>query len=142
MNHVRTMLLWLLLAALPLQGYAAVCTSMAMAGTMAPAQTMAQHQPATAAVQHMTVEHCAMLAKSASDAKFKSCHGHAGADASQSKCGNCAACCVGAAIALPVPALALAESRPAGSEAIPYRLRHVTAHIPAGPERPPHSAPA
>ncbi|HJU99259.1 MAG TPA: hypothetical protein VJ752_01775 [Burkholderiaceae bacterium] len=134
MNLVRTLLLWLLLAALPLQGYAAACASTAMGGAMAPARIMSQHQASTATAAHAVVEHCAMQAKSR--------HCHDGADAGQAKCGNCAACCVGAAVALPVPALALAESRPAGSEAIPYRLRHVTAHIPAGPERPPHSATA
>lgn len=127
MNHVRTLLLWLLLAALPLQGYAAAGAFMAVANAAAPAS----QQHAAATDPSAVPGHCAMLAQSR--------HGDAGADASKARCCHGASCCMGAAIAVPCPALALADMRPAGSEAIPYRLRHVTAHIPSGPERPPHS---
>lgn len=139
MNHVKTLLLWLLLAALPLQGYAAVSSFMAMQGRSAPAP-MAAHRHAAASPQLAAGDHCAMHAQTG--------HAHCGADAAKAKCAscggggcaNCASCCVGGAMAVAVPAGTLPDWRPAGSEAIPYRLRHMSAHIPAGPERPPHTS--
>jgi hypothetical protein len=140
MNHLKTLLLWLLLAALPMQGYAAVSSFMAMQGRSAPTPTAAHHH-AAASPQLAASDHCAMHAQTG--------HAHCGADRAKAKCGscgscgsggcvNCASCCVGGAMAAPVPACAPPDLRPAGSEAIPYRLRHMSAHIPAGPERPPH----
>ncbi|MBA5687590.1 hypothetical protein [Rugamonas apoptosis] len=133
MNLVKSLLLWLLLAALPLQGYAAASTFMAntMQDEKAPARMAAPCHHAAASQQLTPPGHCAMQTQTQTH------HAHCGAGAHQAKCGNCAACCVGAAIAL--PALALADVWPVGSEAIAYRVRHVTAHIPGGLERPPHT---
>ena len=51
------------------------------------------------------------------------------------KCGSCAACCVGAALASGLPAtLALA---PPSTDAIPFRAGHVPSVDPVLPERPP-----
>lgn len=140
MNHVRTLLLWLLLAALPLQGYAAARAFMPMGGAATPAMVAGQtaihatsrHRHAAAVAQPTASDHCAM--------QVKADHGQCGTESAKLRCGHCASCCVGAAIAVPAPALALAGVWPVGSEAIPYRVMHVTAHIPGGLERPPHTA--
>lgn len=138
MNHLKTLLLWLLLAALPLQGYAAVSMFMCHGGQTAPTPLTAPphqhaagkaHLPGTAAAQGSPDGRCPMHASSG-QAPCKT-------DAGNSKCSSCASCCVGLAITVPVTALA--SVRPLGSEAIPYRVMHVTAHIPGGLERPPHS---
>lgn len=138
MNHVKTLLLCLLLFALPLQGYAAVSSFIAMQGQSAPAAIAAAHHAAASPAQ-ATADHCAMHAQAS--------RAHCGADAAKacgscgngSGCAHCASCCVGGVMAAPLAAAALADLRPAGSQAIPYRLRHMSAHIPAGPERPPHT---
>lgn len=141
MNHLKTLLLWLLLAALPLQGYAAVSMFMCHAGPTMPATiTAAPHQHAAGKAHHRA----ATAAQKSPDGR---CAMHAGSgqspcktDAGNTKCSSCAACCVGLAITVPVSALA--SVRPLGSEAIPYRVMHVTAHVPGGLERPPHPLPA
>ncbi|MES2115326.1 MAG: hypothetical protein V4578_09270, partial [Pseudomonadota bacterium] len=110
------------------------------AGQTAPVpMTAAPHQHAAGKAQLP-----AATAHGSSDGR---CAMHAGSDqspcktdAGNTKCSSCAACCVGLAITVPVSALA--SVRPLGSEAIPYRVMHVTAHIPGGLERPPHPLPA
>lgn len=106
-------LLWMLIAALPLQGSIAAVVSCKIG---APAQVAVQHMDASA-VQ----EHC----KQTADVKATS---HA-------KCSHCASCCVGAAAPPMVPALVLpaALSTFTGNIAEPA----MTAYIPATLERPP-----
>jgi hypothetical protein len=144
MDHIKTLLLWLLLAALPLQGYAAASMLPCQGGHGAPARIAGQpqrqadgaaHHHAASARQVAASGHCAMPTQHHQD--HQDHPDHCGADAGNAKCSSCAACCVGAATAVPVSALA--GIRPAGSEAIPYRVMHVTAHIPGGLERPPHT---
>ncbi|MDQ1815706.1 hypothetical protein RBA41_20630 [Massilia sp. CCM 9210] len=104
MTSLRTLLVWLLLLAIPLQGFAAASSALCEA--------------ARAPVVSMDESHCHQ-------------------PDSPAKCSNCAFCCVGMAIA---PAFAaLADARALASERIAYAAVHVTAHIPGGLERPPHS---
>ena len=114
MKTVKTWLLWLLLLAIPLQGFAAV--------SMVLCQSAPVEQ--SAAVQHHTgqADHCA-----------------GAADTTMKKCSNCAACSVGAAIAPPV--LPQVGMGPAGSEPVSTSSPYATSHIDQGLERPPHALP-
>lgn len=124
MTFFRTWLVWLMLLAIPLQGFAAASSLLCEA----PGKPVASHVGA-----NMHEGHCAGLDSTPpDDAKPDST-----AAGSPAKCSNCAFCCVGMAIA---PAFGVAaEARPLASEAIAYAAMHVTAHIPGGLERPPHS---
>ena len=118
----RSLLVWLLLLALPLQGFAAV-------GMMARAAT-----PMTKAMEAHG-GHCAGHALQAGqqhDAPPQQDGHHAG------KGGACADCCAGATMAPAVlPALVLA---PPHFISIPFRAGHVPSVDPALPERPPRTA--
>ncbi|MCY0915254.1 hypothetical protein [Massilia antarctica] len=109
MKSFRTLLVWLLLLALPLQGFAAASSALCEA---------ARAPVASQVAAGMDEGHCHKPDRPA-------------------KCSNCAFCCVGMAIA-PAFA-ALADGRAPASEAIAYAAMHATAHIPGGLERPPHS---
>lgn len=118
MKLLKTLLVWMLLLALPLQALAAV--SVPAGGTgHAPAAAMHASEPGMAdSTQLEAADHCAQ-------------------PADEGSCSKCASCCVGAPLA---PRFgALDELRPVGAQRIPYRTVHVTAHIPGGLERPPHS---
>ncbi len=118
---VKTFMLWLLLAALPLQGFAAAmqlsCAPMSH-HVAAPAAAHEHHGAALhAAAQPAPADHAAMTA-------------HAG-----SSCSACAACCLGA-LALPAGAIATpvySTSLPAVATSLP----RIADFIPGGPERPP-----
>lgn len=119
MKCFRTLLVWLMLLAIPLQGFAAASAALCDAAK-APA--------ASHVAGGMDGGHCAEPESAAPDSP---------APDSPAKCSSCAFCCVGMAIA---PAFAaLASPRPLASEPIDYAAMHVTAHIPGGLERPPHS---
>ena len=133
----RSLLVWLLLLALPFQGFAA-------AGMLArgPSMSMPMHEKADAhAATPMTKAmqthggHCAGHAQQAGqkhDATPQQ-NGHHGG-----KAGACADCCAGAAMAPAVlPALVLA---PPHFISIPFRAGHVPSVDPALPERPPRTA--
>lgn len=115
MTRLKTFLVWLLLLTLPWQGFASA--SMVMCDT-GPAQAQMQQHPAAAAGDAVDAEHCEAPSTSA-------------------KCSTCAACSVGAVIVSAFDPLMGLES--AGSQAIPYFATHVTANVPGGLERPPHS---
>ncbi|HEX8611610.1 MAG TPA: hypothetical protein VF800_10020 [Telluria sp.] len=120
MKCFRTWLVWLLLLAIPLQGFAAA----SMALCEAARASLASHVVAAG----MDEGHCAAPDSAPPDSA---------APDSAAKCSNCAFCCVGMAIA---PAFAApAAAPPLASELIAYAAMHVTAHIPGGLERPPHS---
>lgn len=118
----RSLLVWLLLLALPLQGFAA-------AGMLARAAT----PMAKGMEEHGG--HCAGHALQAGqqhDAPPQQDGHHGG------KAGACADCCAGAAMAPAVlPALVLA---PPHFISIPFRAGHVPSVDPALPERPPRTA--
>ncbi|MDM5177293.1 hypothetical protein PO883_08810 [Massilia sp. DJPM01] len=109
MTSFRTLLVWLLLLAIPLQGFAVASSALCEAARTAVASQVAASMD----------------------------EGHCHQPDSPAKCSNCAFCCVGMAIA-PAFA-ALADARAPASEAIAYAAMHVTEHIPGGLERPPHS---
>lgn len=121
---VHTILVWLLLLAVPFQGFAA-------AGML----PCAPVTPAPMAMQLAGVEgHCAMHAAAtpAADGKqldHKTAHGKS----------SCASCCAGAAMA---PALMPTPVAPAGPDfvSIPFRAGHVPSVDPSLPERPPRTA--
>ena len=114
MNTVlRSLFVWLLLLALPVQGVAAA-TRM-LPHVAAPAATAAAH-------------HCHDTAPAADAAKAADTHHpdkHHGA---------CADCCIAAA---PVPARVVPPACAPPSVAIPFRAGHVASVDPALPERPP-----
>lgn len=138
----RTLLVWLLLLALPFQGLAA-------AGMLPCAPGMPQAASASAS---MTMDgghhdHAAMpkavASRTAASAQPDSGHcapdPHAGKHGGQhsEKAGSCAACCIGAAMAPAVlPMLVLSPSH---FISIPFRAGHVPSVDPALPERPPRT---
>lgn len=124
MKCFRTLLVWLMLLAIPLQGFAAASSALCEAAT-AP---LASH-----AVASMDERHCAEPDSAAQDSAAQ----ESAAPDSPVKCSSCAFCCVGMAIAPAFPAQGAAP--PLASELIAYAAMHVTAHIPGGLERPPHS---
>lgn len=115
MKLLNTLLVWLLLLTIPLQGFAAV--SMALCDAPNAPVASAAMPDAHAAMPGAEEEHCA-------------------SPSGQVKCSSCAFCCVGAAIVPDAPRLA--GLKPAASERIAYRPMHITAHIAGGLERPPH----
>jgi hypothetical protein len=131
---LKTLLFWLLIAALPLQGAVA-----AMQVTCAPA-AYAEGQGGRAAAGHHQEGAASHAdgggASAASDAPFNSDkqpatpHNH-----QSSSCSACAACCVGASappsMSLPAPAEGSSEF------VVTPRHRLVTGFIPAGLDRPP-----
>jgi hypothetical protein len=130
MTLLRTFIVWLLLLALPYQGYASA--SMMLCVPAAAATSAAGHM----AMPDGPHDHAAMMAamqdqdrQAASDQSSHTGHSHGGI-----KCGG-AACCVAAApcmaqtIAVPV--------LPAVSSAIPFHSEFPRAVDLAHPERPP-----
>jgi hypothetical protein len=137
----RSLLVWLLLLALPFQGFAAA--SMLARG---PSMSMSMHAQAdshAAAPMAVAMEahggHCAVHAWQAGQQHAVHQHdapqqnGHHGG-----KAGACADCCAGAAMAPAVlPTLVLA---PPHFISIPFRAGHMPSVDPALPERPPRTA--
>jgi hypothetical protein len=115
-NFAKTLLLWLMLLALPLQGLAAVtphCTS-----PSAPMQSVRHEHGAQ---QTSPDNHHHLPAKSGS---------------TQDSCAT--ACCVSALLpaSLDLPAL------PAASQPVAERARHMTGIVHAPPQHPPQALPA
>lgn len=126
MKSLKSLLVWLLLLALPLQGFAAVSMSMCEMGEAK--LVMA----ATAAMDN------------ASPAMPEGCEHHnaapaAGEDSggSMAKCSTCASCSVGAAMVAALTRFPQVNSH--GAERIPYVAAYDTACIYGALERPPHS---
>jgi hypothetical protein len=140
-------LLYVLIAALPLQGYAAGgCCAKAdqamtphcgMAGMrdMAEMPGMAGFHDGAAQAHGPQAGHPAAPSPDAACAMHAAHHHQGDADGAADHCASCASCCA-AVFALP-PAL------PALAGAVPLRVAHAPPlapsgnHIPAGPERPP-----
>jgi len=126
-------LLWLMIAALPLQGSA--FASMPCAGVdVMDVLTAADHAEAPG-------QHCgdmADVAESTAPAAGEHCTSHDGgshAADSHGKCSQCASCCIGAvappAMPSPVFPAAFSSVAPSAVEAA------MIAHVPATPKRPP-----
>lgn len=128
-KKLKTVLLWLLLFALPLQGFAA--------SAMLFCETAHHHATPTMQVssvnEHDHGAHQHELPVSASDHNHHSDSTHH----DMTKCSACAACCVGAAI---VSSLGngFSSAQP-NSHSIPFSTVHFAGHIPAGLERPPRA---
>jgi hypothetical protein len=124
MKLIKTLIVWLLLLAIPLQGHAAVSANLRM---MSPGSASINDAPVMAA-------HCAGGSHHADAAVAKA---HCEKSAAVHKCSHCASCSVSAFLFLPeYPATALT---PHGSERIAYVAAFITSRLPDGLERPPHS---
>jgi hypothetical protein len=123
---IRTLIVWLTLLAVPFQGFASA--AMLPCAPAAPAPAMQ-----TAHVHH------AMHAMTAHQHDAAAVHAHHDGDKKHSthhaKCGNCAACCVGAAM-FP-PQLAGAIPHGALAHVIDFNAGHVPSVDLDLPERPP-----
>lgn len=124
MSRLRTLLAWLVLAAIPLQGLAAA--SMLYCGTDAPA---AQQQGQTAHHEHATHgtgTHGGAAPQADIDKQLP--------DATH-KCGVCASCCTGLAIVAFAPLL-IFPSLPQAESAEPFVLIHARpSQVPDKPPR-------
>jgi hypothetical protein len=132
---VRSLLVWLLLLALPFQAFASA-SMLPSAGHAVAAEAETVHEGPAA---DMPPCHRQMMKATGQDHTARpamaSMHDdHAGQHA-KGKCGTCAACCVGAAMAPGLPA-ALALPPP-GTASIPFRAGHLPSVDPVLPERPP-----
>jgi hypothetical protein len=137
-STLRFLLVCYLLLALPFQAFAAASMRLPAAVT--------QTAPATKQLppchQQMAMDHAmdhgqAPMAKAAPGDHQGDQHG---AQHAKDKCGSCAACSVGAAMAPSLPApLALA---PPSAVSIPFRAGHLPSVDPVLPERPPSILPA
>ena len=128
---IRSLLLCFLMLALPFQAFAAA--SMLPRVAQAAAVHAATGDELPPCHQQMAQDHGASALKAAP------AHGvHGGQHASEhdsAKCGSCAACCVGAAMASSLPAaLALA---PPSTDSIPFHAGHLPSVDPVLLERPP-----
>jgi hypothetical protein len=134
----RSLLLWLLLLALPFQGVASasmlLCTPSGAAAQPA-SQAQAQAMPAG----H---DHAAMLAAAkAHSPAADAVHGGADHDGASghaqggAKCGTPGACCVGASLVADISVAV--PSMPSSSQPVPFRARVLPAVDLAGLERPP-----
>jgi hypothetical protein len=120
---VRSLLVWLLLLALPFQAFASASMLPSAAHAVVAEDVPPCHQQMMDAIGH---EHAASPTAMRDD--------HAGQHA-KGKCGSCAACCVGAAMASGLPA-ALALPPP-GTATIPFHAGHLPSVDPVLLERPP-----
>jgi len=127
----KTALLWLLLFALPLQGFAA--SAMLFCKT-SPHHEMTMQVSNQGEHDHAAHQHSQhQLSATASDHSPQS----GGLQHDMTKCSACAACCVGAAI---VSSLGNSfSSAPPDSHSILFSAVRFAGHIPAGLERPPRS---
>lgn len=126
MKLLKSILVWLLLLALPIQGFAAVSMSMCDMG------------------EAKVVATVTAVASDAAPAMPEGCEHHKVAQApdddsdnSMAKCSTCASCSVGAAMVAALPRFPQVNSHSA--ERIPYVAAHDTACIYGALERPPHS---
>jgi len=125
---VRSLLLCFLMLALPFQAFAAasMLPRVAQAAVTARVAPDAELPPCH---QRMAQGHKASVQKAAP------AHDAHTSQHDKGKCGSCAACCVGAAMASGLPAaLALA---PPSTDSIPFRAGHLPSVDPVLLERPP-----
>ena len=129
---VRSLLLCFLMLALPFQAFAAasMLPRVAQAAVSAHAAPDVELPPCH---QQMAQEHKTSVLKTAPAHDAHA--GQHGSEHDRGKCGSCAACCVGAAMASGLPAaLALA---PPSTDSIPFRAGHLPSVDPVLLERPP-----
>jgi hypothetical protein len=132
---VRSLLVWLLLLALPFQAFASA-SMLPSAGQVKSAEAETVHEGPAADMPpcHRQMMNATGQDHTARPAMASMHDDHAGQHA-KGKCGTCAACCVGAAMAPGLPtALALP---PPGNASIPFRAGHLPSVDPVLLERPP-----
>lgn len=139
-RFLKTLLLWLLLAVLPLQGVAAVmqtaCGPMKHDDTAETTMSVQPHQhggdvmdmPDTHAADIDEISKSALSHDESHNKSPGNKHGHAA-------CSACASCCVGASAPPSTVVIIPAYSSPLPSVATPAVL--VSGYVPAGLERPP-----
>ena len=128
---LKLLLVCYLLLALPFQAFAAA--SMRLPAALAQTAPVAKQLPPCH--QQMAMEH-----EQGPSAKSALAGEHQADQHAKDKCGTCAACCVGAAMATSLPApLALA---PPSTISIPFHAGHLPSVDPVLPERPPSILPA
>jgi len=131
-RFVKTFVLWLLIAALPLQGIAAAakaaCGPEHHEAINSTVSDMSSHH----AMSHDDEHHATMMADASGPGDHGSKHQH---QHKTSFCSSCASCCVGAV----APPISLKQpSPPALSETVHIpAMPLIAGFIPAGPERPP-----
>jgi hypothetical protein len=125
----KALLVWLMLLATPLQGFASVT------------KLVCAPLPAVAAHALFSVVHEAQVAATA-NARHAGADSHNGGESSAhhhpaGKCSNCASCCVGAPV-LPPATITLPACLPQ-FVSIPFDAHHMTSFDSALPERPPRA---
>lgn len=128
---LQSLIVWILLLAVPLQGFAAA--------TMMLCEPQVAEAAAMPGAAH---DHQAMLAAQAAAHHDQAVSGHEGDGGKHDrqaggKCGACSTCCYGAAMAPPT-SLPMSSGAPA-FESIPFAAGHAPTVDLAGPERPPQS---
>ena len=135
MNTIlRTLIVWLVLLAVPFQGFA----SAAMLGCASGHATPAKQMPGAASGHAAHGQHHAVADGHGAHAKAAAGQHdgqHTMNQHGSAKCGACSACSIGAAMA-PAAALALAVHAPAALT-VPFALERLPAVDLALPERPP-----
>jgi hypothetical protein len=124
MKFIKTLIVWLLLLAIPLQGHAVVA-----ANFCAMSEVSASAVPTPPAPSHVAMAsgHEAAMAAHANCDKAVSAH----------KCSNCASS--GMSVFFVPATWPPAAFAPTGSERIAYVAAFATTRLPDGLERPPHS---
>jgi hypothetical protein len=126
---LRFLFVCYLLLALPFQAFAAASMQLPTATMALAATATVAHLPPCH--QQMAMGHAGKAMPMAQAPSTLEDH----AQHAKGKCGACAACCVGAALATSLPAtLALA---PPSTASIPFRAGHLPSVDPVLPERPP-----
>lgn len=126
----KTIAVWLLLLAAPVQGFAAV--AMMCCGPAQQQTTVTHH-----AGHEMPRHHDAAASMDHADCCRSTSTGHGHDNAAT--CSSCLAACVSMAIA--PPAIAVSSMPGYGSEAIAFRPRVFRSFVSATPERPPQAFP-
>jgi hypothetical protein len=143
-RNLHTLLLWLLIAVLPIQGVAAVIKASCGAerhDSVAAARMQSQdgnamsHHHDASVVDHHHHDDLSTLAAVAAATSDESASTDTGHHHKSSTCSACAACCFGAVA--PPPALSWAPDQDSYlATASPLAIQFI-GHIPAGIERPP-----
>jgi hypothetical protein len=125
LRSIKTLLLWLLLAALPVQGIAAAAMMSCQSAHESVHESLEVSEPAVAHLHHDGALHSHQTHQT-----------HDKHDATTS-CSSCAACCIGAA-AIP-SGLAWTFVHNKSEPVIVSPSPFMTGHIPVGLERPPRA---
>jgi hypothetical protein len=133
MKALKTLFVWILLIALPLQGFAAVSTSLCESGKAALVAAAAADQDDRSVAAPGEAGDCDHHQVPPPEETAKDCD----TPSDTAKCSACAAGSVGPFITVAFATLPALNTH--GAEAIPYVAAHDTACIYGALERPPHT---